>query len=116
VIDVTIETSGTGFAVSATVRSADTGWEKYADLWEVRGPDGTVLGERVLAHPHVDEQPFTRSVGGVEIPDGVGEVTVAAGDRVTHVDDDHHQSVGTNHSGGTSRLRHRRGTHHQHAL
>jgi hypothetical protein len=82
VIDVTIEAAGTGFTVSATVRSADTGWEKYADLWEVRGPDGAVLGERALAHPHVDEQPFTRSVSGVEIPDGVGEVTVAARDSV----------------------------------
>jgi hypothetical protein len=82
VIDATIEAAGAGFTVSATVRSADTGWEKYADLWEVRGPDGTVLGERVLAHPHVEEQPFTRSVRGVEIPNEVREVTVAARDSV----------------------------------
>ena len=82
VIDVTIEAAAAGFNVSATVRSADTGWEKYADLWEVRTPDGSVLGERVLAHPHVEEQPFTRSLGGVVIPDDISEVRVAARDSV----------------------------------
>lgn len=82
VIDVTIEAADAGYKVSATVRSADTGWDKYADLWEVRAPDGTVLGERVLAHPHVDEQPFTRSLSGVSIPDGTGQVTVVARDSV----------------------------------
>lgn len=82
VIGVTIEAASGGFTISATVRSADTGWEKYADLWEVRSPSGSVLGERVLAHPHVDEQPFTRSLSGVAIPGDVDEVTVAARDSV----------------------------------
>lgn len=83
VIAATIEPSGEGqFTVSATVRSDDTGWEKYADLWEVRTVDGEVLGQRVLAHPHENEQPFTRSVGGVEIPGDVAEVVVIAHDLV----------------------------------
>lgn len=82
VVGVTIEAATAGFDVSATVQSADTGWDKYADLWEVRSLDGTVLGQRVLAHPHVDEQPFTRSLSGVAIPDGVGEVTIVARDSV----------------------------------
>ena len=84
VIDVvaTPEDSGT-FRFDVTVRSADTGEEKYADLWEVRAPDGTVLGERVLTHPHVDEQPFTRSQSGIAIPAGIGTATVAARDTVT---------------------------------
>ena len=82
VIDATIVAASEGFTISATVRSADTGWEKYADLWVVRGPDGAVLGERVLAHPHVTEQPFTRSLAGIEIPDGIAEVTIAARDSV----------------------------------
>lgn len=76
-----IEEDGT-FSISATVSSADTGDEKYADTWEVRSPDGTVLGERVLTHPHVGEQPFTRSQSGIEIPDDVAVVTVAAHDSV----------------------------------
>jgi hypothetical protein len=82
VVGVTIEPGDAGFTVSATVASADTGWEKYADLWEVRAPDGSVLGERVLAHPHETEQPFTRSVGGVDIPPEIAEVVVAARDSV----------------------------------
>ena len=66
-----------------TVSSADTGWEKYADSWEVRTTDGTILGERILAHPHVDEQPFTRSLTGVSIPDDVGTVLLVAHDSVS---------------------------------
>lgn len=64
-----------------TVRHGDTGWEHYANRWEVVAPDGTVLGTRVLAHPHVDEQPFTRS-GEIDISDSVSEVTVRAHDLV----------------------------------
>ena len=82
VVDATIEPGGAGFRVSATVRSADTGWEKYADAWEVRAPDGTVLGTRILAHPHVDEQPFTRSLNDVIIPGNVTTVEIAARDLV----------------------------------
>ena len=83
VVGASIESdSSGGYLVNATVRSGDTGWEKYADAWEVRGPDGAVLGERVLAHPHENEQPFTRSLSGVQIPAGVSEVTIAAHDSV----------------------------------
>jgi hypothetical protein len=82
VIVATIERTGVGWTISATVASADTGWDKYADAWQVRGPDDELLGERVLAHPHENEQPFTRSLSGVAIPDGVDTVTVAARDSV----------------------------------
>lgn len=82
-VDAVVEAAGDGtFTVSATVSSADTGWDKYADAWEVRAEDGTVLGVRELLHPHVDEQPFTRSLSGVEIPDGVARLTLAARDTV----------------------------------
>jgi hypothetical protein len=83
VIDVvvTIEKAGS-YRFDVTVRSADTGWDKYADLWEIRAPDGRVVGERVLAHPHVDEQPFTRSQSGIGIPLGIGSVMVAARDTI----------------------------------
>ncbi len=63
-----------------TVRHDDTGWEHYADKWDIVAPDGAVLGTRVLAHPHENEQPFTRSLGGVAIPEGVGQVVVRAHD------------------------------------
>lgn len=83
VIDGEIDAGDDGtYTVSATVSSADTGEEKYADAWEVRSADGTVLGVRELLHPHVDEQPFTRSLSDVAIPDDVETVTLAARDSV----------------------------------
>lgn len=80
-VEVVEEAAGT-FGFSVTIRSEETGWDKYADRWEVLAPDGTVLGTRVLLHPHVEEQPFTRSLGGVEVPAGIDEVTVRAHDSV----------------------------------
>jgi len=82
VVAATIDSSGDTYRVSATILSADTGWDKYADAWEVRSPEGTVIGTRILAHPHVDEQPFTRSLDGVDIPAGITEVEIAARDLV----------------------------------
>lgn len=81
VLGVEVQQGGNGaFAFSVTVRHADEGWDHFADRWEVVAPDGKVLGTRVLAHPHVDEQPFTRSLGGVVIPAEIREVTVRARD------------------------------------
>lgn len=80
VIGVEATKSGDVWRFSVTVDHADTGWDHYADMWRVVGPDGTVYGQRVLAHPHVNERPFTRSLGNVRIPDGVSEVTVEARD------------------------------------
>ncbi len=75
------------FAV--TVAHPDTGWEDYADGWDVVLPDGSIIKPdpdspftRLLLHPHVDEQPFTRSQSGIVIPEGVTEVTVRAHDLV----------------------------------
>ncbi len=72
-----------------TVEHPDTGWEDYADGWDVVTPDGEVINPdtsteftRLLLHPHENEQPFTRSQSGIAIPDGVMEVTVRAHDLV----------------------------------
>ncbi|MCB1928309.1 MAG: hypothetical protein KDH17_09770 [Rhodocyclaceae bacterium] len=65
-----------------TVRHADEGWSHYADRWDVLGPDGQLLGRRTLLHPHVSEQPFTRSLGGVRIPAGLESVRIRAHDKV----------------------------------
>jgi hypothetical protein len=67
---------------SVTLRHDDTGWEHYADRWQVETPEGRVLGTRVLLHPHEAEQPFTRALGGVIVPPGVTEVVVRAHDSV----------------------------------
>ncbi|HEY9080086.1 hypothetical protein [Magnetovibrio sp.] len=70
------------YRFDVTVRHADEGWDHYADAYDIVAPDGTVLGTRILAHPHVDEQPFTRSLGGVRIPPNVTTVAVRAHDMV----------------------------------
>ena len=62
--------SGGAWSFSVTLSHGDTGWDDYADGWRVVAADGTVLGTRELMHPHVNEQPFTRSLSGVAIPDG----------------------------------------------
>ncbi|MFN2218996.1 MAG: hypothetical protein ACK2UA_10350 [Anaerolineae bacterium] len=72
-----------------TVEHPDTGWEDYADGWDVVTPDGLTLKPdpdsqftRALLHPHENEQPFTRSQAGIKIPVGVNEVRVRAHDMV----------------------------------
>lgn len=80
-VEVTRAADGS-YRFDVTVAHADRGWDHYADAWDVLAPDGTVLGTRTLLHPHVDEQPFTRSLTGVQVPDDVTEVTVRAHDSV----------------------------------
>lgn len=63
-----------------TVLHDDTGWDHYVDAWRIVDGKGNVLGVRNLAHPHVGEQPFTRSLSGVKIPDGVDEVNIQTRD------------------------------------
>ena len=83
VIDARLTPSGDGtWRIDVTVEHADEGWEHYADAWEVLGPDGTVLGTRTLLHPHESEQPFTRSLSGLVLPEDAIEVTVRAHDSV----------------------------------
>ena len=67
---------------SVSLKHADEGWDHYANQWDVMTMDGKLLKSRVLYHPHVDEQPFTRSLSGVTIPAGVTEVTIRAHDKV----------------------------------
>lgn len=82
VVGGTITALGQGqYRVEATVRHADAGWDHYANRWIVLDPDGQILGTRELAHPHVDEQPFTRSLT-LEIPAGVKFITLRANDLV----------------------------------
>jgi hypothetical protein len=70
--------SGSEWTFSVTLRHGDTGWDDYADGWRVVTDDGTELGARTLFHPHVNEQPFTRSLSGVAIPHGTPSVFIEA--------------------------------------
>jgi hypothetical protein len=82
VIFAQVVKTGSSYRVTATVSSPDTGWEKYADRLVVRTPSGFVLQSRELEHPHLTEQPFTRTLTGVRIPEGEEVVEVAASDSV----------------------------------
>jgi hypothetical protein len=68
--DVTgVRTSGQAgaYEFNVTLRSPDSGCQRYADWWEVVSEEGKLLYRRVLLHSHVQEQPFTRSGGPVPI-------------------------------------------------
>ncbi len=70
--------SGGSWTISVTLSHPDTGWDHYADGWRVLDENGTELGLRVLAHPHVNEQPFTRSLSGITLPDGTTSIMIQA--------------------------------------
>lgn len=83
VLEATVERQHDGaLYFEVTVRHADEGWEHYADAFEVLTPAGEIIATRVLYHPHVDEQPFTRELGGVRVPPGVNELVIRAHDKV----------------------------------
>lgn len=76
--DVRATRSAGTWRFDVTLSHPDTGWEHYADAWRVLDMNGSELGIRVLLHPHEHEQPFTRSLSGVQIPRGVEQVRIEA--------------------------------------
>jgi len=70
------------YQFDVTVSHEDTGWDHYADKWEVLDDKGEIFGTRILHHPHVNEQPFTRSLSDVEIPKNITSVIIRAHDSV----------------------------------
>jgi len=86
ILDVKVTPVSNGkFRFDVTLRHADEGWKHYANRWQVETPEGNILGTRVLLHPHVNEQPFTRSLSGVNVPPEVKTITIRAFDSV-HAD------------------------------
>lgn len=81
VVDAVARQDGETWAFDVTISSPYDTPERYADGWRVLAPDGTELGFRLLTHDHAAEQPFTRSLGGVEIPDDVQVVTIEGRDQ-----------------------------------
>ncbi|WP_170761255.1 hypothetical protein [Ruegeria lacuscaerulensis] len=76
--NATAQRNGETWRFDVTVSHPDTGWDHYADGWRVLDMDGNELGMRVLHHPHEHEQPFTRSLSGVAIPEGMAQVRIQA--------------------------------------
>jgi len=67
VLAVTVSGEPGAYQFSVQISSPDLGCQQYADWWEVFDEDGGLVYRRILAHSHVDEQPFTRSGGPVPI-------------------------------------------------
>jgi len=83
VLHVEAHKEGPGtYRFAVTLRHDDAGWQHYANAWDVVAPDGAVIATRTLLHPHVAEQPFTRSLSGVAIPDDITTVEIRARDSV----------------------------------
>lgn len=80
--NVHMKKNGGTWTFDVTLTHGDTGWDDYADGWRILDAAGNELGVRKLAHPHVNEQPFTRSLSGVSIPSDVTEVGIQASDNV----------------------------------
>ena len=78
IVDAKVSKQGMNWRIEVTLLHDDTGWEHYADGWEVMDADGKVLGYRKLMHPHVEEQPFTRSLSNLMLPDGTRELFIRA--------------------------------------
>ena len=81
IVDARVQCSST-CTFTVTLEHGDEGWDHYANLWEVVSLDDQLLGARVLHHPHENEQPFTRSLSGVPIPEGTRQVKIRARDSV----------------------------------
>ncbi|SMY06194.1 hypothetical protein [Flavimaricola marinus] len=78
VVEVRAAQTGATWRFDVTVLHSDTGWDHYADGWEVLDANGNRLGFRELLHPHETEQPFTRSLSGVAIPPELDSVQIRA--------------------------------------
>ena len=66
------------FNITVTIRHPDTGWDHYASEWVVIADDEKEIAKRTLYHPHVNEQPFTRSLADVLLPTEANKITIKA--------------------------------------
>ncbi|NNC81866.1 MAG: hypothetical protein HKN94_17120 [Acidimicrobiales bacterium] len=82
VVAATASRQDDGWKIDVTISSPYDSPERYADAWRVLAPDGTELAVRILTHDHANEQPFTRSKSGIEIPADVAMVTIEGRDLI----------------------------------
>lgn len=82
ILQVEVKSSGANrFAFAVTLSSPYDTPQRYADGFRVSNRDGVVYGVRTLWHDHQYEQPFTRSLGGVEIPPDIRVVVIEGRDQ-----------------------------------
>ncbi|MGD8926030.1 MAG: hypothetical protein PVG20_04235 [Thioalkalispiraceae bacterium] len=82
IVKVMIEPSANRWTFHVTLKHDDTGWQHYADGWRIVDDKGKELGFRKLWHPHVEEQPFTRTLANVLVPKDKNIIYIEAHDKV----------------------------------
>ena len=82
IVDVSVTASDTTYNFVVTMSAPYDGPKRFADAWRVIGDDGVVYGVLELLHDHATEQPFTRSLADIEIPNSVRSVTIEGRDQV----------------------------------
>ena len=69
VVSVKVQGEPQNYTFNVGISSPDTGCDQYANWWEVLNEEGKLLYRRILAHSHVNEQPFERSGGPLAVSD-----------------------------------------------
>lgn len=67
IVKVVLTKDAGTWRADVTLNHADSGWNHYADAWRLVDEKGNEIGMRTLYHPHVNEQPFTRSLSDFHI-------------------------------------------------
>jgi len=67
VVSLIVSGKENNYKFNVGVSSPDTGCDQYANWWEIITEDGTLLYRRILAHSHINEQPFVRSGPALKI-------------------------------------------------
>ena len=66
------------YTFNVNVRHDDEGWDHYADRWEILNLQDEIIAVRVLRHPHLKQESFTRSLPFVPVHQDTKEVKVRA--------------------------------------
>lgn len=81
IVNVVLTSQAGTWRADVTLKHNDTGWEHYADAWRLVDEKGNEIGNRTLWHPHVNEQPFTRSLSNFHIAADKKIIFVEAHDK-----------------------------------
>lgn len=79
VLDVEVIDKGDNrYTFNVTIRHEDTGWDHYADRWEILNLQEEIIAVRSLRHPHMKQESFTRSLPFVPVHQDTKEIKVRA--------------------------------------
>ena len=81
IVKVVLTSQSGTWRADVTLKHDDAGWDHYADAWRLLDEKGNEIGKRTLYHPHVNEQPFTRSLSSFQISSDKKIIFVEAHDK-----------------------------------